>query len=274
MKFKLTKLHLFLILLAVLIFSSMGIKILEGMTSGERTARLSGNYDPDMDSDDPLGEEVGVDDNLNSVSDGSDYDPNNNAGGNELSNMFSEENKRASQEEGGVEGDFDDTTFQPDLRVNFQNTNPSKTKLSYGAKGGITKDQIPPGQEHLYVLKSQIVPPVCPKCPESKGGGGNGKGGMKGGQCCPECPPCPAPQRCPEPAFTCKKVPNYSASNVDSVLPGGMGGGGMGGGGMGGGGMMGGESRDKQNGILDGSGAGAGNGGGAAPVLNSFANFS
>ena len=27
------------------------------------------------------------------------------------------------------------------------------------------------------------------------------------------------PQRCPEPAFTCKKVPNYEASAVDNVLP-------------------------------------------------------
>ena len=71
MKFKLTKLHLFLILLAVLIFSSMGIKILEG-----------------MDSDEALGEEAGTDDNLNTVSDGSDYDPNNNAGENELSKII------------------------------------------------------------------------------------------------------------------------------------------------------------------------------------------
>jgi hypothetical protein len=35
-----------------------------------------------------------------------------------------------------------------------------------------------------------------------------GKGGADGHQC----PPCPACARCPEPAFECKKVPNYSRS--------------------------------------------------------------
>ena len=69
-------------------------------------------------------------------------------------------------EDGEITGDYDDTTFQPDLRVTFQNSNPSKSKLSYNAKHGITKDEIPPGQEHLYILKSQVVPPVCPKCPD------------------------------------------------------------------------------------------------------------
>jgi hypothetical protein len=37
------------------------------------------------------------------------------------------------------------------------------------------------------------------------GGGGSGGDGHK-------CPPCPACARCPEPAFECKKVPNYSRS--------------------------------------------------------------
>ena len=39
-------------------------------------------------------------------------------------------------------------------------------------------------------------------------GGANGGGGSEGHQC----PPCPACARCPEPAFECKKVPNYSRS--------------------------------------------------------------
>jgi len=59
-----------------------------------------------------------------------------------------------------------------------------------------------------YILKSAIVPPVCPKCPQRTS--------------CPRqkaCPPCPKPKRCPEPAFECKKVPNYSAVNVNSNLP-------------------------------------------------------
>ena len=38
---------------------------------------------------------------------------------------------------------------------------------------GIPKTQIPPGQEDLYILKTQVVPPVCPACPA-----------------CPTCPAC------------------------------------------------------------------------------------
>ena len=65
---------------------------------------------------------------------------------------------------------------------------------------GVSKSQIPPGKEDLYILKSEVVPPVCPVCPTSSA--------------CPrqeKCPPCPACARCPEPAFDCKKVPNYNA---------------------------------------------------------------
>ena len=34
---------------------------------------------------------------------------------------------------------------------------------------GVSKSQIPAGQEDLYILKSQVVPPVCPKCPDPMG---------------------------------------------------------------------------------------------------------
>lgn len=72
---------------------------------------------------------------------------------------------------------------------------------------GITRNNIPSGDEDLYILKSEIVPPVCPACPTFN---------------CPRekpCPPCPSCERCPEPAFECKKVPNYNVSNVDKYLP-------------------------------------------------------
>lgn len=39
--------------------------------------------------------------------------------------------------------------------------------------------------------------------------GGGGGGGASSEH---KCPPCPACARCPEPAFECKKVPNYSRS--------------------------------------------------------------
>ena len=72
---------------------------------------------------------------------------------------------------------------------------------------GVPASAIPSGQEDLYILKSEVVPPVCPACPSSA--------------VCPrqeKCPPCPACARCPEPSFECKKVPNYNAIN-NQYLP-------------------------------------------------------
>ena len=86
-----------------------------------------------------------------------------------------------------------------------------KGKHNKGGGGGsssVPGSQIPKGSEDLYMLKSEIVPPVCPACPAVT--------------TCPstkeKCPPCPPCARCPEPAFECKKVPNYSGQN-DSYLP-------------------------------------------------------
>ncbi len=70
----------------------------------------------------------------------------------------------------------------------------------------IEEPPLPPVDNDKWILKSQIVPPVCPKCPDIR-------------TCrqtpCPACPPC---ARCPEPAFTCEKVPNYASRN-DAYLP-------------------------------------------------------
>lgn len=71
---------------------------------------------------------------------------------------------------------------------------------------GVYSSDIPSGEEDKYILKSEIVPPVCPACPPA----------LK----CPKdkketpCPPC---ARCPEPSFECKKIPTYKKSN--DVLP-------------------------------------------------------
>lgn len=81
---------------------------------------------------------------------------------------------------------------------------PTTYDYSSSLPQGIPASQIPRGQEDMYILKSEIVPPVCPACPASAA--------------CPrqeKCPPCPACARCPEPSFECKKVPNYSAINND-----------------------------------------------------------
>ena len=72
---------------------------------------------------------------------------------------------------------------------------------------GIRRSDIPPGKEDMYILKTEVVPPVCPACPQSSA--------------CPKqekCQPCPPCARCPEPAFECKKVPNYNSTN-DNYLP-------------------------------------------------------
>ena len=73
---------------------------------------------------------------------------------------------------------------------------------------GIPGRSIPIGQEDLYILKSQIVPPVCPACPQICAGKSSKE----------SCPPCPACARCPESTdFTCKKVPDYSSNTAGST---------------------------------------------------------
>ena len=75
---------------------------------------------------------------------------------------------------------------------------------------GIPRSQIPSGQEDLYILKSQVVPPVCPVCPTASSSSSSNDPDKEA--TCPACPPC---GRCPEPSFECKKVPNYSAIGSD-----------------------------------------------------------
>ena len=123
---------------------------------------------------------------------------------------------------------------------------PSSRREGLEGATGVPKNQIPPGQEHLYVLKTQVVPPKsCPVCPSDGGGGGDSGGGGGGGGGGnlensssglsnglgssfsasgggsggggSKCPPCPACARCPEPSFDCKKVPNYSIGQNGSM---------------------------------------------------------
>lgn len=79
-----------------------------------------------------------------------------------------------------------------------------------GTGNGISRNQIPDGQEDLYILKSQTVPPMCPACPDVNCN--NNSSSQK-------CPPCPACARCPDPPFECKKVPNYGSSSIMNTLP-------------------------------------------------------
>ena len=93
------------------------------------------------------------------------------------------------------------------ISTNNNNINPEDYYNSLPQ--GISANMIPPGQEDLYILKSQVVPPVCPACPSSS------STTCPREEPCPSCPPC---GRCPEPSFECKKVPNYN-SNGNDYLP-------------------------------------------------------
>jgi hypothetical protein len=86
---------------------------------------------------------------------------------------------------------------------------PFNTNTKYNT--GVRANQIIPGNEDLYILKSEVIPPVCPVCPAAK------CNNVSKGENAEKCPPCPPCARCPEPAFDCKKVPNYNRVNDDSM---------------------------------------------------------
>ncbi len=111
---------------------------------------------------------------------------------------------------GSVSGPYGNTAYYAQPPSSSGSTN--STQYYSSLPPGIPASQIPSGQEDLYILKSQVVPPVCPVCPACKNSSNNDPDNP------PKCPPCPACARCPEPSFECKKVPNYNAID-NSYLP-------------------------------------------------------
>lgn len=110
----------------------------------------------------------------------------------------------------GPQGNSAISVTQPNDKNNVSVTGPNGQTVVGTPQNtvfGITSNQIPSGDEDLYILKSEVVPPVCPACPQSTA--------CPREKPCPACPPC---ARCPEPAFECKKVPNY-ASQDNRYLP-------------------------------------------------------
>ena len=89
----------------------------------------------------------------------------------------------------------------------FQNMEQPSSTYDYSSSlpPGIPASEIPIGYEDLYILKTEVVPPVCPVCPVQTS--------------INKCPPCPACARCPEPAYDCKLVPNYSSMNANAPVP-------------------------------------------------------
>ena len=114
--------------------------------------------------------------------------------------QLQKENKRLKKLQ--KQFDKDQKLFDQDIKK----TQKAMSQLHSGQ--GISKSQIPFGDEDLYILKSEIVPPVCPACPT-----------LNCGNCKTKCPPCPPCARCPEPSFECKKVPNYKAGKNNPYLP-------------------------------------------------------
>jgi hypothetical protein len=96
-----------------------------------------------------------------------------------------------------------------------------------GKTYGITKSDIPAGSQDLYVLKSEYPPPSNPAGSTNKGFGSspdldaynvNPSPAQCG--CKPAAvPPCPPCERCPEPSFDCKRVPNYNSAAINQYLP-------------------------------------------------------
>ena len=178
--FKLTKFHLFLIIIGVLILSTLGFNVKEYFENNVDTREK--DYKGDRSP--------------TALNLGSRTDPFENRNFNatiaELENIIipGRDKNRHHHDKKGNHWD----------NKNGNNWNQKNKHLE---KNSIDKDK--------YILKSEVVPPVCPKCPDSRS--------------CPRpkpCQPCPPCARCPEPAFECKKVPNYNAinaSNINSVLP-------------------------------------------------------
>ena len=106
---------------------------------------------------------------------------------------YGNSNSNGSSSAGAVTGPQGNTAYYAE--------GPNGNAVAGTTTNGISRNMIPIGDEDLYILKSQIVPPVCPMCPVAA---------TVRQEPCPSCPPC---GRCPEPSFECKKVPNYNAIN-------------------------------------------------------------
>jgi len=198
--FKLNKLHLFLIVIFVLLASSLGFSAFE-------------YFQTEMQPENEALEK------------GDKYDP----FGNSDNNGYYD----------SIVGDLEDVIIpERRQRKHHHNSegNHSKTCKCKHCKKNNNNDNYFNPDSNKYILKSEIVPPVCPKCPDSRmcptqkssseetnsngrgTTGGNMNNNTNGQKSCPACPAC---ARCPEPSFTCKKVPNYAVSTVgtNNILP-------------------------------------------------------
>ena len=120
--------------------------------------------------------------------------------------FYTDINKNKNQ----LAGYLNDYYYSQDEHISSQPTTINSNIYSNYLPQGIPKSSIPSGKEDLYILKSEVVPPVCPVCPPTI----IVKGSEKNGTDKP--PPCPACKRCPEPIVDCKKVVKYKRNEGGS----------------------------------------------------------
>ena len=224
---KLTKIHIFLILLLALVLcSTLGMCYgQEGFSNGSEDMRNYKNYSDynkakwqsDKDTKDSKYNKDSKDSKDNKDNKcNTDNDGDLNSGNpNDRANMNTSKTKYSKY-------NTDDNSNVDKLSVfdsvakgkmNGSMYNVKETTMNQDDSKGIPRNRIPQGQEDLYILKSQIVPPICPACPSVNCNSSSSGIDVK------KCPPCPPCARCPEPAFECKKVPNYNSRGLMNQLP-------------------------------------------------------
>ena len=90
---------------------------------------------------------------------------------------------------------------------------PTETKYDPSINGGVSASSVGSPVSSLSPSTFPLNAPAGIPGMNSVSGNDMAEGNGGGGGGCnpkPQCPPCPACARCPEPAFECKKVPNYS----------------------------------------------------------------
>jgi hypothetical protein len=225
---KLTKIHIFLILLLALVLcSTLGMCANQGLEGFSNRSDDKRSYDTYSDYNTQKN-----DDNIRSVN------HSDNKSSNYNNPFYNKANWNRDKDDlnAGDDNDRSSMNTKNPKYSDYRNEADSNVKIidrlgifdsvakgnmngaMYSIKETVTKDdqgvpksRIPPGQENLYILKSEIVPPICPACPNV-----NCNNSSNSEKKCQPCPPC---ARCPEPSFECKKVPNYNSRGLMNQLP-------------------------------------------------------
>ena len=171
---KLKKLHVFLLLLLSLMFCCLGFSVVEGLTENEKDAATD-----EMNK--------GADNETAAQSDS------------QKVGVTSEGRLQLHKE---IMWDKDgNNLLDPWNNDPKKKILPGRSRILPGVPtpNSSNSENVDDDDDDLYILKSQIVPPVCPKCPD-----------VKRCDTTKDCPACPAPKRCPPKPFECKMVPKWS----------------------------------------------------------------